>query len=356
MTTLWQSILLLASLFSVEAAPETDPSPYPGDSIDDIAIWVNPEDPSQSLILAALKASNQMPRKPLGILVYDLNGKQIQFLEGGSPNNIDIRYGYTHQGRSIHVIAVSHWWHNYVSLLTINPESLKLEELTTTRIDTGMKQVRGLCMYKSPSDEFYYFVLNNQGEVAQFKINDEGQLQAEKVREFKLESVSEGCVVDDYHKQLYIAEKTKGIWKFAADPESIQGKLIIELHWYSSIAADLEGLTIYNSGNGTGYLLVSSQGNDRFAVYDRVSNNHIATFTIDDRQDLDQQRRIDGTSHTDGIEAVSANFGDRFPKGILIAHDDANISINGTSEHQNYKLIDWQSISDRLMMIQSKRQ
>ena len=128
---------------------ETEPSPYAGDSVDDIAVWVNAENPSRSLILATLKNNNQTPSKPLGILVYDLQGKQIQFLQGGSPNNIDIRYGYDHDGKQIPIIAVSHWQHNYVSLLTIEPNNLKLVQLSIEHIDTGLHKARGLVYTKT---------------------------------------------------------------------------------------------------------------------------------------------------------------------------------------------------------------
>ncbi|MFT5015078.1 MAG: myo-inositol-hexaphosphate 3-phosphohydrolase, partial [Dinoroseobacter sp.] len=38
---------------------ETEPSPYPGDSLDDAVVWYNVENPGQSLVLTTLKASNQ---------------------------------------------------------------------------------------------------------------------------------------------------------------------------------------------------------------------------------------------------------------------------------------------------------
>ena len=46
------------------------------------------------------------------------------------------------------------------------------------------------------------------------------------------------------------------------------------------LTADVEGLTIYQSGNGTGYLLVSSQGSDEFLVYDRKTLEHIGNFLV----------------------------------------------------------------------------
>ena len=343
--SIWQSLLLVFSLFYVGATTETEPSPYPGDSVDDIAVWVNAENPSRSLILATLKNNNQTPSKPLGILVYDLQGKQIQFLQGGSPNNIDIRYGYDHNGRQIPIIAVSHWLHNYVSLLTIDSNNLKLVQLTIENIDTGLHNALGLCLYKD-DDQFYYFVISNLGEVRQFRIHSETRWSATQVRQFDLASNAEGCVVDDFYDKLYIAEASVGIWKYDADPKSNTAEKIISLNWFGALKGDLEGVTIYDSGDGKGYLIVSSQGNSKFAIFDRVSNKHLGTFKIEPLRD------IDGTTKTDGIDATAVNYGPRFPSGFFIAQDDANESPEGAPRHQNFKIVDWRVIQQQLDIIE----
>ena len=345
--SLWQSILLAFSLFSVGANTETAPSPFPGDSLDDIAIWVNKSNPEDSLILATLKQSNQAPPEPVGILVYSLEGKQLQFLEGGSPNNIDIRYGYSHEGKTIAVIAVSHWWHNYVSLLTIDPTNLKLIHLTAKNADTGLHQTRGLCLFKD-ANQLYYFVTNSLGEVRQFMVNSNLHWSIEQVRHFKLDSNAEGCVADDDHGTLYIAEESSGIWKYDARPGGDRGEKIASLSWLGSLRANLEGMTIYDSGNGKGYFLVSSQDNSRYAIFDRVSNKQLETFRIE------ANGKIDGTSKSDGIDVSSVNYGPRFPSGFFIAHDDKNKSPDGSPQHQNFKVVDWRLIQKQIDKIAGK--
>ena len=52
--------------------------------------------------------------------------------------------------------------------------------------------------------------------------------------------------------------------------------------------------TIYKSGPGTGYVLVSSQGSDEFVVYDRATLEHISNFTIDDHV-------VDSVQESDGM-------------------------------------------------------
>ena len=51
---------------------------------DDPAIWVKRGDPAESLILGTDKQG--------GLAVYDLGGKQLQYLEAGRLNNVDVRY------------------------------------------------------------------------------------------------------------------------------------------------------------------------------------------------------------------------------------------------------------------------
>src|SRR5262245_31952618 len=62
-------------LGSVAATVETDPVPHDGDAADDPAIWVHPTDPAKSVILGTDKRG--------GLALYDLAGRQIQYLPGG---------------------------------------------------------------------------------------------------------------------------------------------------------------------------------------------------------------------------------------------------------------------------------
>jgi 3-phytase len=72
-----------APLPQVLAVRETDPVNTEGDAADDPAIWVNPADPAQSLIIGTAKKS--------GLYTYGLDGKMVQFLPEGRLNNVDIR-------------------------------------------------------------------------------------------------------------------------------------------------------------------------------------------------------------------------------------------------------------------------
>ncbi|MEE4195997.1 MAG: phytase, partial [Bacteroidales bacterium] len=72
-------------IFEKSITPDNETDPVKAekgvDAADDPAIWVNNENPEKSLVLGTNKVS--------GIHVYDLNGRELQFLEVGCLNNVD---------------------------------------------------------------------------------------------------------------------------------------------------------------------------------------------------------------------------------------------------------------------------
>ena len=69
------------------------------------------------------------------------------------------------------------------------------------------------------------------------------------------------------------------------------------------------------------YLVVSSQGDNSYAVYDTTSNAHLGSFRVGNHP------QIDGTSETDGI-AVSSVPLPGFPHGLLVVQDGENAGGN----------------------------
>jgi 3-phytase len=90
-------------------------------------------------------------------------------------------------------------------------------------------------------------------------------------------------------------------------------------------------LAIAAGPRGTGSLVASSQGDDRFAVYRRGGRNaYVRSFRIV------AAGGIDGVSDTDGIDVTSRPLGRRFPGGLFVAQDGHN-----DGAHQNFKLVPW---------------
>jgi len=108
----------------------------------------------------------------------------------------------------------------------------------------------------------------------------------------------------------------------------------------NGLAADVEGLTIYYSARGRGYLIASSQGNNSYKVYDRAGENRYA-LTIDPKAG-----GIDDVSETDGICVTSCPTSRQFAKGVFVVQDGANAGGN-----QNFKLYGWEDIAGTNLLV-----
>jgi len=83
-----------------------------------------------------------------------------------------------------------------------------------------------------------------------------------------LATQSEGCVADERTHPLHVAEEDGGLWRFDARPAGGTTPIRMAAADGSHIAADTEGVAIAAEGPGNGgYLLVSIQGDNAYAVY-----------------------------------------------------------------------------------------
>jgi 3-phytase len=308
---------------------ETKPVPHEGDAADDPAIWVHPSNPALSTVIGTDKKG--------GLAVYDLSGREIQYLPDGKMNNVDLRTGFRLGGQAVALVTASDRSDDTLAIYRVNPTTRHLEHVAARAITT--LTVYGSCMYHSPiSGKFYYFVNSEQGEVEQWELfdNHAGKVDATKVRTFDVGSQTEGCVADDQLGHFYIGEEAKGIWKYSAEPSAGSARTQVDTTGSGGqLTADVEGLTIYDAGGGRGYLIASSQGTSTYIIYRREgANAYVATFAIV------ATGRIDGVSETDGIDVTSANLGPAFSQGMFIAQDGKNDNCN-----QNFKFVSWQSIA-----------
>ncbi|TMO79632.1 phytase, partial [Pseudoalteromonas ruthenica] len=83
-----------------------------GDAADDPAIWVNPHNAAKSLILGTDKRR--------GLMVYDLAGKELQALETGRLNNVDVRQHASINNASNTWITASNRTHNSISVYSVD--------------------------------------------------------------------------------------------------------------------------------------------------------------------------------------------------------------------------------------------
>ena len=326
-----------ASAHTVQADVETTPVDTYGDAADDPAIWVNPADPARSLVIGT--------NKKLGLDVYDLSGKRVQQLPDGRLNNVDLRPGFRLGGRDVTIVAASNRTHKSISVYAIDPDTLRLVDAAAGIIPTGLSDPYGICLYHDQRRNRFYAFVNDgdDGAFRQWQLYADGdKVRAKRVRDFAVGSQAEGCVADDASGALYVAEEDVGLWRYSADPKAGAERRLVDGIKDGRLTADVEGVGVYARPDGTGYLVLSSQGTDNFAVYRREGNNDFVGFFWVVANDA---LGIDGVSETDGLEVSSASLGAQFPDGLLVAQDGRNIT---PAERQNFKFVSWAKIAAAL--------
>lgn len=309
-----------------------------GDAADDPAIWAHPTDPARSVVVATDKRD--------GLYVYDMQGRELQRLSDGKMNNVDLRDNFQLGGQGITVVAASNRTDRTIALYRLDHETRQLTSIAAGPQDTGLRDPYGLCMYQNPQNgRTYVFVNGDDTRKRQFELIDagNGRVRAQFVRELTFNSQTEGCVTDDAAQMLYVGEEDVGIWRIGAEPDA--GQELIAVDMVAANAAlrdDIEGMALYDLGGGRGYLVVSSQGNNSYAVYRREgAREYLGSFIIV----ANPAAGIDGASETDGLDVSSANLGPGFEHGAVIVQDGRNIM---PEARQNYKYVPWTSIAAAL--------
>lgn len=339
---------------------ETPKGERRGDA-DDIAIWVHPSDANKSVVIGVLKEG--------GLDVYDLNGQVLQSInpEGVRYNNVDLVYGVAFAREQVDIIVATDRYKDRLVIFRVNPEAGELTDITATdapllftpegQESDETTTAYGLATYKDSEGEIYAFVnRRDTGDLAQIELlEQDGAMTYQTVDTFTLpipeggepsDAQTEGMVVDAELGFLYIGQENVGVWKKSLG----QGSEPILIHAIDDkiLFADVEGLTIYYAANGTGYLLVSSQGNNSYALYGREGNNeYLGSFQIAASGD------VDSAEESDGAMVLNVPLGDKFPNGILIVQDGqdepfAEMEDEGEMEivSANFKYVDWAQVAN----------
>lgn len=310
-----------AAYAETQAVASTD------DAADDPAIWVNPADPAASLVLGT--------DKQRGLGVYNLQGEELQFLESGRLNNVDLRQGWEAEGVEA-LAAASNRTDNSVVLFGIAADGAVRE---LGRFPTGKVEPYGLCMGET-GDGADVFVTYKDGTVQRFSVLAAGPdgLDINDGPGWKLDTQLEGCVVDEANNAIFIGEEARGLWRAALDGSG-EPALIDEVGGANGLTADVEGISLYRGASaGEGYVVVSSQGDSTFHLYDRAAPHAW-------RGRVTTAYGEDAVTGTDGIAVTSAPLGEALPEGLLVVQDDIN---SHPDAPQNFKLIGWTEVREAL--------
>ncbi|PJD00020.1 3-phytase [Janthinobacterium sp. BJB1] len=314
---------------------QTEPMARQGDAADDPAIWLS-SNRADSRILGT--------NKKQGLLVYDLHGKQTQLLEVGRLNNVDVRQNIQLSGRKVDLAVATQRDDNSMMLFTINASG---EVAEAGRFATGLKSIYGMCLYQPAGGGVQAFINDKDGTFQQYSIGlEDNKFSATLLRSFKVATQPEGCVADDANARLFLGEETRGVWTTSADaakPDALAMVLPVGPH----LAADVEGMAIYRQPGakpGTGYLVVSSQGDSSYVVLDAQAPYKVrGRFKVG----FNLPAGIDGTSETDGLDVTSANLGGAYAQGMLVIQDGYKRLPDGP---QNFKYVAWGDVAKALKL------
>lgn len=314
---------------------------------DDPAIWVNPDDPAQSLILGTNKAA-----APDGALfVFGLDGRQRQVIDGiDRPNNVDVEYGLPLGDGMADIAVLTERLQNRLRVFRIFPNEGMLQDVSSNGgipvFDGEPGEAAlpmGVALYRRPADGAIFAIVGRktgprEGYLWQYRLEDDGagRVKGTKVREFGAFSGDgeiEAIAVDDELGCVYFADELAGIRKWPADPDHPDAGRELALFGTEGFAGDREGIAIYALEDGTGYVICTDQieGNSRYLIYRRegsASNPH-------DHSEVVKIVR-GGADETDGIDATSASLGPRFPNGLLVAMNSGD---------RNFLLFDWAGVA-----------
>ena len=316
----------------VLARAQTEPVARSGDAADDAAIWVHPSDATQSRILGT--------NKKQGLLSYDLAGRQLQLLQAGRLNNVDLRQNLDLGGQRVDLALATQRDENALAVFEIDAQG---DARDAGRITTGLSEIYGTCLYQPPQGGLEVFANDKDGRFEHYRVvRRDGRYAGELLRRFRVASQPEGCVTDDRQGRLFVGEEKRGIWSLPATAGTrAQPKLVLATG--QLLVADVEGLALYH-GPRASYIIASSQGNSSYVVLDALPPHKVrGAFRIG----INAEAGIDAVSDTDGLEVSSSNFGGAYERGLLVVQDGYKRLPDG---HQNFKLVAWRDIARALQL------
>lgn len=343
--------LLTVTMQSSPIRPALSTAQVPNDP-DDPAIWVNVANPSRSLILA----TDKMPGVG-GLYVFGLDGKLKRTIAPlDRPNNVDVEYGFALDTGQVDIAVVTERLKHRLRIFGIAADGSDVRDLAPNGLPVlagqpaPASEPMGIAIYKRPRDGAVFAIVapktgGTTDYLWQYRLAaTDGAITATLVRRFgafsRLGAVAgevgeiEAVVVDDALGYVYYSDERYGIRKYHADPEHPEAAKELAVLGREGYQGDREGLAIYSTANGGGYLVSSDQlpGATRIMIYSRNGSP---------RGPHDQPLLAaipTGADATDGLDVTSASL-PGFPAGLLAM-------MNSTPK--NFLLYQWGAVMERL--------
>lgn len=290
---------------------------------DDPAFWVNPNDPSQSLIVGTDKGGDAGDG---ALYVFDLNGKEIKSKTVKNikrPNNVDIAYGLVLQHKKTDIAVCTERNTNSIRVFSL-PDMKAIDKGGIPVFENdSLRAPMGVALYTNPADGKIYAIVGRKSGptdgsyICQYLLQDDGSgnVTGKLVRKFGNYSGKneiESIAVDNELGYIYYSDEGVGIRKYYAHPDSSNTELA--LFGTTGFTDNHEGISIYKFTDGTGYIVVSDQQANQFNIFPREGkngkHNHPLIKTVKTC-----------TVESDGSEVTSIAL-PGFPHGLFVAMSD----------------------------------
>mgnify|MGYP001583434836 CR=1 FL=1 len=288
---------------------------------DDPAIWINRANPAASLILGTDKHADG------ALYVFGLDGRiQADKVVRGlvRPNNVDVAYGLLVAGRPTDVAVVTERYAHRLRVYRL-PDMAPLDGGGLPVFAGELaRDCMGIALYTRPTDGALFAIVSRsdyraplQGYLHQYRLVDDGTgtvcaVFTRSLGEWSGKKEIEAIAVDQELGFVYYGDENHGIRKYHADPAAKDADKELAVFGLDGFAEDREGISIYRTGPGTGYLLVSDQQNNAFRVYPREG-------TADKPHEHPFLKSIPvSTIESDGSEITNVAL-PGFPGGLFVA-------------------------------------
>ncbi|MGI5189316.1 phytase [Promicromonospora sp. CA-289599] len=362
---------------SVETPPLYDDEAGGNASGDDPAIWVHPKHSDRSLVVTTAKEGGLRVYSVAATELQSVAATAAPRADGvpGRYNNVDIAYGLDVAGRKTDVAVVSDRYNDQVRFFAIDPAgsdaAQPLTEVTAPELEFLFSPDRetvaedqtayGLAVYQRRGRTYAVVTQEGSTNIATARIttgpDGVGYTDVEHLAmpgEFALpdgttwvpceepgvEPQLEGLAVDRRTGTLYAAQEDVGLWRVplplgsgeprlvdrvtdfgvhdAYDPETEECAPVdpeVPSYGGKNLTADAEGVDIWYGPGRKGYVIVSSQGDDTYGVYDlRGRNRALGTFRV-------AGDGVDDVDGSDGLAVSNAPVGE-YRSGLLVTHDE----------------------------------
>ncbi|MCL1674709.1 phytase [Elizabethkingia meningoseptica] len=316
------SVLSCSGQKQVIASPEiirpvvvTEPVNFDSD---DPAIWVNPQDPSKSLVIGTDKDING------GLFVFDLNGKiQKDLTVTGlkRPNNVDIAYGLILNGKKTDIAVTTERFTHKLRIFSL-PDMKPVDNggipVFEGQTGEGERDLMGISLYTDSKEKIYAIAGRKTGPqdgsyLWQYLLSDSGKgyVEGKLVRKFGHYSGKkeiESIAVDNENGYVYYSDEQYGVRKYYADPS--KGNQELDVFAKTGFTEDHEGISIYKTSSKKGYILVSDQGANKFHIFRREGKNTLLKIV-----------KVQANK-SDGSDMVSIPLNKTFKHGLFVVMSD----------------------------------